>query len=87
MVKLSGENKLYAKIEIDKKLCKPCCKVCVDACPLDVLRWDENTKEAVVAYPEDCVWCCICEIECPVQCINVIPNLPMRIFPSCVEGG
>ena len=35
--------------------------------------WEEKP---VVAYERDCVWCFTCEINCPAQCINVIPQMP-----------
>jgi NAD-dependent dihydropyrimidine dehydrogenase PreA subunit len=69
------------KIEINLQTCKGC-KACVNACFVDVLRWDEATKKPVVAYPEDCVWCLACEAACPVQCIEVIPNIPAPLRSS-----
>jgi formate hydrogenlyase subunit 6/NADH:ubiquinone oxidoreductase subunit I len=36
----------------------------------------------VIAYEQDCVWCFTCEINCPVQCINVIPHMQgQRVSP------
>jgi NAD-dependent dihydropyrimidine dehydrogenase PreA subunit len=66
------------KIEIDKDLCKGC-KTCVDSCFVDVYRWDDKEKKPIAAYPEDCVWCCACELACPEHCIEVIPTIPRRI--------
>ena len=63
------------EIIIDMDACKGC-KSCVNACFVDVIRWDEENKKPVVAYPEDCVWCLACELACPEECINVIPNIP-----------
>jgi len=60
------------EIKIDKAVCKSC-KLCIDACFVDVLRWDVEKAGPTVAYPEDCVWCLACEDACPVQCINVKP--------------
>jgi NAD-dependent dihydropyrimidine dehydrogenase PreA subunit len=64
-------------IKIDKDMCNSC-KTCVDACFLDVIRWDDEEERPNVAYPEDCVWCLACEEACPVQCIEVIPTIPGR---------
>ncbi len=66
------------KIEIDKDMCNSC-KTCVDACFMDVYRWDAKEERPIAAYPEDCVGCLACEVACPVQCIEVIPNLPLDL--------
>ena len=61
-----------AKIEIDEDMCTSC-KMCVNVCYVDVIRWDAEEERPVVAYPEDCAWCLFCEAHCPVDCIEVIP--------------
>jgi NAD-dependent dihydropyrimidine dehydrogenase PreA subunit len=66
---------MSAKVEIDKDVCTSC-KTCVKACFVDVIRWDDAEDKPVPAYQEDCVWCFMCEVNCPVQCINVIPDVP-----------
>ena len=66
---------MSAKIEINKDACTGC-KTCVKACFVDVLRWDKVKKKPIPAYQQDCVWCFTCEINCPAQCINVIPDVP-----------
>jgi NAD-dependent dihydropyrimidine dehydrogenase PreA subunit len=65
-------------IKIDRDLCNGC-KTCVDACFLDVIRWDDKAESPIAAYPEDCVWCLACEDACPVQCIEVVPTIPGRL--------
>ncbi|MBN1105934.1 MAG: ferredoxin family protein [Deltaproteobacteria bacterium] len=67
-------------VMMDLALCKGCRK-CVDACFVDVIRWDDRQKKPRVAYPEDCVACNACEIACPEACIQVVPTLPGR-FPA-----
>lgn len=49
------------------------CFVCVDVCPMDVLRVDEEMGLPVIRYPEDCMTCYNCEIQCPEDCIEVDP--------------
>ena len=69
------------EIKIDLETCKGC-KSCMNACFVDVIRWDEDDKKPIVAYPEDCVWCLACELTCPEQCIEVIPNIPAPLRSS-----
>ncbi len=66
------------KIKIDKDMCNAC-KMCVDACFVDVFRWDDKEERPIAAYKEDCVWCFACEMACPVQCIKVVPTGRRRI--------
>jgi len=68
-----------AKIEIDLDKCTGC-KLCIDACFVDVIRWDSKEEKPIAAYPEDCAWCLSCEIACPAQCIEVIPTIPVRLM-------
>ena len=54
------------------------CKQCYNACFMDVIRWDEENKRPVAAYPEECAICCWCEIKCPKKCIDVQPDYSVR---------
>jgi NAD-dependent dihydropyrimidine dehydrogenase PreA subunit len=58
------------KLTIDLALCDGCGK-CVDACPTDVLRVDESRMKVVIAYPDDCQSCKLCQDDCPQHCIVV----------------
>ena len=69
------------EINIDLDSCKGC-KSCMNACFVDVIRWDEENEKPIVAYPEDCVWCLACEVACKEQCIEVIPNIPAPLRSS-----
>jgi NAD-dependent dihydropyrimidine dehydrogenase PreA subunit len=55
---------------LDSEVCTGC-KICVDACPEDVLRMNEAERKAQIVYPEDCIACWVCEWFCPVKCIEV----------------
>ncbi len=57
---------------IDLELCNGC-GICVDSCPVDVLRMDEASGKAVIKYPEDCMLCDWCELDCPQNAIYVSP--------------
>ena len=55
---------------LDRERCNGCC-ICYACCPQDVLRMDEASGKASIAYPEDCIACWACEYFCPVGCIEV----------------
>lgn len=50
------------------------CGICVDVCPMDVLRMDDNGGKAVIVYPLDCMTCFNCELECDPGAIYVSPE-------------
>jgi NAD-dependent dihydropyrimidine dehydrogenase PreA subunit len=57
---------------IDHEKCTGC-GICMEVCPLDTIRVDETSHKAVIAYPDDCMTCFECEIECPAGAIEVHP--------------
>jgi len=57
------------RVEVNKIACTGC-GVCVETCPTDVLRLDQD-KQATMAYPEDCQGCFICEWDCAYEAIRV----------------
>lgn len=58
---------------LDTDLCNGC-GICVDVCPMDVLRMDEKGEKAVITYPLDCMTCFNCELECDPNAIYVSPE-------------
>ena len=72
--------------KIDGKKCNGC-GICVEICPMDVLRLENKIDiisqseqkghlrkyKAYIAYPEDCMTCYNCEMQCPKSCIVVDP--------------
>lgn len=63
---------------IDQELCTGC-RVCVDYCPMDVLRMDEHGEKAHIQYLRDCQGCFLCEKECPTGAIYCFPVRERRI--------
>ncbi len=67
-------------VTVDAALCiaDKGCTVCVDVCPLDVLRIAE-TDEKKVAYMryDECWYCQPCEADCPTGAVTV--NLPFLL--------
>ena len=58
------------QIHIDPNKCNGC-GVCVDICPVDVFRLNDETKLAEARYETDCWYCGVCEGDCPTQAISV----------------
>ena len=67
-------------IAIDFDVCNGC-KTCYKACFVDVFRWDAEKKRPLVAYPEDCVQCNVCELNCPKNCLEVIVDWDKPFAP------
>lgn len=65
------------------------CGICIDSCPVDVLRlgeggapWTYPGWKAVVAYPNDCHGCGLCRMDCPREAIEV--SYEIDIPPACL---
>lgn len=58
-------------IKIDVHKCDGCGK-CVNICPCDVIRIDENSKKAFLKYADECWYCGSCVIECPKGAITLV---------------
>lgn len=64
--------------KIDTERCSGCGS-CVEACPMDVLRFDRASKKAFIKYLRDCQACLLCELSCPQKAIYVSPEYERRI--------
>ena len=62
-------------VDEEKCIAEKGCTVCVDVCPLDVLRISEESGKAYMKYDE-CWYCMPCGADCPTGAVNVsIPYL------------
>jgi 2-oxoglutarate ferredoxin oxidoreductase subunit delta len=58
-----------APVQLDLELCKAC-GICIELCPEKVFDRDK-LGNPVLARPEDCSQCLICELHCPDFAIEV----------------
>ena len=66
---------------IDAELCTGC-GLCVDDCPMDVLRMTPDGDIAAVVYPGDCIVCYQCEKSCPVDAVVLTAAVVRKVlFP------
>ena len=68
---------------IDYNLCTGC-GICVNSCPMDVIRMDEDSEKAVIKYPDDCMLCLFCERDCTENAIYVSPE--KKVLPILSWG-
>jgi 2-oxoglutarate ferredoxin oxidoreductase subunit delta len=66
---MSGKAEQQPPVQLDVSLCKAC-GICIALCPENVFD-ATDMGEAVVARPDDCTQCLLCELHCPDFAIEV----------------
>lgn len=64
--------------KIDVSACTGC-GICVEYCPMDVLKMDGQSNKAFIKYLRDCQDCFLCERVCPENAIYCFPVYERRI--------
>jgi len=72
---------------IDKDECRDCgartdssCPV-IESCPTDVVRMGEDGLP-YAAYPDDCMSCFLCQVDCAGTAVEVSAEIPLPLLPS-----
>jgi NAD-dependent dihydropyrimidine dehydrogenase PreA subunit len=64
--------------KIDVDLCTGC-GICVEYCPMDVLKMDGGSQKVFIKYIRDCQGCFLCERVCPEGAVFCVPVYERRI--------
>ena len=71
----STQTNVPVTVDDEKCIADKGCRVCIDVCPLDVLRINPDTGKAHMKFDE-CWYCMPCEQDCPTNAVTVrIPYL------------
>jgi NAD-dependent dihydropyrimidine dehydrogenase PreA subunit len=55
------------------------CRNCINICPMDVFRFDEEQGKSIIAYPEHCQGCGMCYYNCMGKSLQI--SLQQHAFP------
>lgn len=58
---------------IDLELCTGC-GMCENYCPMDVIRFNKETRTPEIKYPQHCMLCILCQMKCHAKAITVAPE-------------
>lgn len=70
---------------IDRKKCVSC-GMCADVCCMDVFKKNEEEKQVVVRYPDECWHCRACVMDCPENAITMRYPLSHMMLHVPVPG-
>ena len=57
------------------------CKKCIRRCMENVWQWDEEKKYAYPKYPDECVLCYRCEMDCLNNVIDIQVISALQVDP------
>lgn len=63
------------------------CKRCIWRCMENVWQWDEENHHAYPKYPDECVLCLQCEMDCLNNVIDIYPINTLQVDPLEYSAG
>ncbi|MFW9989231.1 MAG: HgcAB-like fusion protein [Candidatus Odinarchaeota archaeon] len=61
----------YGIIKLEREKCIGC-KVCIEVCPRNLYRFNENDKKIDLYHPENCINCNACVKRCLGKCLEIL---------------
>lgn len=74
------------KFTVDTERCCGC-KRCIRRCMENVWHWNEEKRYAYPKYPDECVLCLQCEMECLNNVIDIYPIQTLKVDPLYYSAG
>lgn len=65
---------LFITIRIEEHECPQGCKMCAEACPVDIFSFDGQKVRVIAENEDECTICEICLQRCPQNCIKIEKN-------------
>lgn len=76
MTRIADDVRPSVIIDHDLCIAGKGCRTCIDACPTDILAYDEASGRVRMAYDE-CWYCLPCQQDCPTKAIRV--EIPYQV--------
>jgi len=74
---MNGLDQPNVIVDHDKCIAGKGCRACIDACPLDIIAFDDEDGKIKQVHDE-CWYCLPCENDCPTGAIRVEIPYPVR---------
>lgn len=58
------------------------CGLCARSCSIDVIRMDKDSGAPIICYPQDCMLCEMCIMNCPKDAIIFTPDKEVDVLLS-----
>ena len=79
IVENHGQQQSMKFIVDTEKCCG--CKRCIRRCMENVWQWDKEYGYANPKYPDECVLCLLCEMDCLNGAIDIYPIATLQVDP------
>jgi len=64
---------LFCSVVLDRQACNSC-EICYEVCPVGCFRLAEDGWKIELRYPDLCIACGACQLQCPSQAARLLPK-------------